>query len=62
MWSELFALPQLDEDVAREPALRRRRRNSIFWRRPRFLMRRRACRGLASALVYRGEREIIARN
>ena len=62
MWCELFALPQLDEDKAHEPAPRRRRRNAIFWRRPRFLMRRRACSGLASAEVHRGEREIIARN
>jgi Family of unknown function (DUF6101) len=62
MWSELFALPQLDEDTVREPAPRRRRRNVIFWRRPRFLMRRRACRGNASAPVHRDEREIIARN
>jgi hypothetical protein len=61
-WCELFALPQLDEDTAREPAPRRRRRNAIFWRRPRFLMRRRACSGIASAEVHRGEREIIARS
>jgi hypothetical protein len=62
MWSELFALPQLNEDTAREPAPRRRRRNAIFWRRPRFLMRRRASSGIASAPVYRDEHEIIARN
>jgi hypothetical protein len=61
MWSELFALPQLNEDEPREPAPRRRRRNAIVWRRPRFLMRRRACSGIASAEVHRGEREIIAR-
>jgi hypothetical protein len=62
MWSELFALPQLNEDTACEPAPRRRRRNAIFWRRPKFLMRRRAGGGIASAEVHRGEREIIARN
>ena len=62
MWSELFALPQLEEDTAREAAPRRRRRNAIFWRRPKFLTRRRACSGIASAEVHRGEREIIARS
>jgi hypothetical protein len=62
MWSELFALPQLDDSQPREAAPRRRRRNAIFWRRPRFLMRRRACSGIASADVHRGEREIIARS
>ena len=40
MWSELFSLPQL-QDEAREPAPRRRRRNAIRVRRPKFLMRRR---------------------
>jgi hypothetical protein len=34
----------------------------ISWRRPRFLMRRRACSGIVSAEVHRDEREIIARN
>jgi uncharacterized protein DUF6101 len=62
MWSELFALPQLDDSQPREAAPRRRRRNVISWRRPRFLMRRRACSGIASAEVHRDEREIIARN
>jgi Family of unknown function (DUF6101) len=62
MWSELFALPKVDDSKPREAAPRRRRRNAIFWRRPRFLMRRRACSGIASAEVHRGEREIIARN
>jgi hypothetical protein len=62
MWSELFALPQLNEDTACEPAPRRRRHNAIVWRRPRFLMRRRACSGIVSAEVHREEREIIARN
>ncbi|MBR0959336.1 DUF6101 family protein [Bradyrhizobium japonicum] len=60
IWSELFALPQLDEG-ARKPAARRRRANAIRARRPKFLMRRRI--GIARELpVHRGEREIIARN
>jgi hypothetical protein len=61
MWSELFALPQL-QDEAREPAPRRRRRNAISGRRPRFLMRRRIGALLNPANFFRGEREIIARN
>lgn len=60
IWSELFALPQLDEG-ARKPAPRRRRANAIRARRPKFLMRRRT--GMARELpVHHGEREIIARN
>lgn len=60
IWSELFALPQLDE-AARKPAARRRRANAIRARRPKFLMRRRA--GIKRELpVHQGEREIIARN
>src|SRR6202023_2036127 len=42
MWSEIFALPQLPEDQAREPAMRRRRHNAIRARPPKFLGRRRA--------------------
>jgi len=61
MWSELFALPQLRDDEVREPAPRRRRRNAIRWRRPRFLMRRRTGSLLNPAQVYCNEREIIAR-
>ena len=61
MWSEIFALPQL-QDTTREPAPRRRRRNAIRARRPKFLVRRRAGALLNAAGVYRGEREIIARN
>jgi hypothetical protein len=61
MWSETFALPQLD-DPASEPAPRRRRHNALRARRPRFLMRRKAGELLPWAPVYRGEREIIARN
>ncbi|MDF0522084.1 DUF6101 family protein [Bradyrhizobium yuanmingense] len=60
IWSEIFALPQLDEG-ARKPAPRRRRANAIRARRPKFLMRRRTA--MARELsVHRGEREIIARN
>ena len=62
MWSELFALPQLRDDDRREPAPRRRRRNAIRWRRPRFLVRRRIGSLLNPARIHRGEREIIARN
>ena len=61
MWSEIFALPQL-RDTAREPAPRRRRRNAIRARRPKFLLRRRAGVLRSEANVHRGEREIIARN
>ena len=62
MWSELFALPQLHDDEPREPAPRRRRRNAVRWRRPRFLMRRRIGSLLNPAQLFRGEREIISRN
>jgi hypothetical protein len=61
MWSELFALPQIN-DQAREPAPRRRRRNAIRARRPKFLMRRRIGALLNAANIFRGEREIIARD
>jgi hypothetical protein len=61
MWSEIFALPQL-QDTTREPAPRRRRRNAIRARRPKFLVRRRAGALLNPANIYRSEREIIARN
>lgn len=60
IWSEIFALPQLDEG-AHKPAPRRRRRNAIRDRRPKFLMRRRTA--MARELpIHRDEREIIARN
>jgi hypothetical protein len=60
IWSEIFALPRLDEG-ARRPAPRRRRHNAIRIRRPKFLMRRRT--SMARELpVHRDEREIIARN
>ena len=61
MWSDIFALPQL-QDTTREPAPRRRRRNAIRARRPKFLVRRRAGDLLNAAGNYRGEREIIARD
>jgi Family of unknown function (DUF6101) len=61
LWSEIFALPQL-QDNSREPAPRRRRRNAIAPRRPKFLVRRRAGNLLNPANLHRGEREIIARN
>ena len=61
-WSDIFALPQLAEEAACEPAPRRRRRNAIRARRPKFLVRRRGGAPLDSTNVHRGEREIIARN
>jgi hypothetical protein len=61
MWSDVFALPML-VDCAREPAQRRRRRNVIRARRPKFLLRRRIGSLLDEAKNYCGEREIIARN
>jgi hypothetical protein len=61
MWSDIFSLPQL-HDTSREPAPRRRRRNAIRARRPKFLVRRRAGDLLNVAGNYRGEREIIARD
>ena len=62
MWSEIFALPQLPEDKASEPAQRRRRHNAIRARRPKFLVRRRAGDLLNPANMHQGEREIIARD
>lgn len=62
-WSTTFALPQIaDDEVMREPASRRRRRNAIRERRPKFLVRRRAGSPLAALSMHRGEREIIARD
>jgi hypothetical protein len=62
MWSDIFALPQLPEDKTPQPATRRRRRNAIRARRPKFLVRRRAGYLLNPANIHQGEREIIARN
>jgi len=61
-WSDIFALPQLAEEAPCEPAQRRRRRNAIRARRPKFLLRRRGGGSLDDANVHRDEREIIARN
>ena len=61
MWSEIFSLPQLPKEKAREPAVRRRRHNAIRARRPKFLVRRRAGDLLNPANIHQGEREIIAR-
>ena len=60
MWSEIFGLPQLPEDTAREPAARRRRHNAIRGRRPKFLVRRRGGDLLNPPNIHQGEREIIA--
>jgi uncharacterized protein DUF6101 len=62
MWSDIFALPQLPEEAASEPAQRRRRQNAIRARRPKFLVRRRAGGLLNPANVHQDEREIIARD
>ncbi|MGM4991978.1 DUF6101 family protein [Tardiphaga sp. 841_E9_N1_2] len=62
MWSEIFALPQLPEEKTYEPSQRRRRRNAIRERRPKFLVRRRPGGLLGEAGVYKDEREIIARH
>jgi Family of unknown function (DUF6101) len=61
-WSEIFALPQLQDGESLEPTPRRRRRNAIRWRRPRFLMRRHVGDVLGELNVHRDEREIIARD
>lgn len=62
IWSEIFALPQLPQELAQEPAPRRRRHHIIKSRRPKFLVRRQPGDLLNPAENYRGEREIIARN
>ena len=64
MWSDLLALPQIEEenDASREPAPRRRRHNAIRTSRPKFLVRRKSGHYLAQPLVHSDEREIIARN
>lgn len=64
-WAETFALPRLTEQatlVAGEPALRRRRRNAIKARKPSILMRRKPGGDISRMGIFRGEREIIARN
>jgi len=62
IWSDIFRLPQLTEPAPREPAPRRRRRNAIRSRRPKFLVRRRVGVQLNGTSVHRDEREIIARD
>jgi Family of unknown function (DUF6101) len=62
MWSDIFALPQLPEDKAHQPAQRRRRHNAIRSRRPKFLVRRRGGDLLNPANLHQGEHEIIARD
>ena len=76
-WGRVLGLPLLVADhdgTLREPfrrlgaveigapSPRRRRRVAIKWRRPSILMRRKPGRPAAEPSVYRGEREIIARN
>ena len=61
MWSDIFALPQLHEDVL-EPAPRRRRHNAIRAMRPKFFVLWRCGDLLNAANIHQGEREIIARN
>ena len=62
MWSEIFALPQLPEELTCQPAPRRRRHHIIKARRPKFLVRRQPGDLLGPPENYRGEREIIARD
>jgi hypothetical protein len=76
-WSRVLGVPLLVDDgdgALREPfrrmgrlavgspAPRRRRRAAVKWRRPSILMRRKPGRPSSAPAVYRGEREIIARN
>ena len=76
-WSRVLGVPLLVDDgegVLREPfqrlgqisvgpaTSRKKRRAAIRWRRPSILMRRKPGRPSANPNVYRGEREIIARN
>jgi hypothetical protein len=76
-WSQVLGVPQLvadDEGGWREPFARmggvrigivrprRRRHSSIKNRRPTMALRRKAGKLGPNAAVYRGEREIIARN
>ena len=75
IWANVLGLPLLVEDAGAlrepfariggvrisEPRPRRRRRTVLKRRRPSILMRRKVSR-LGATPVYRGEREIIARN
>jgi hypothetical protein len=75
-WGHVLGVPLLVADEAgslqepferlggvriKPPCLRRRRRNAIKQRRPSILMRR-VVKRVGETAVYRGEREIIARN
>jgi hypothetical protein len=64
MWGDMFALPQIEDEseAGRDPAARRRRRNVIKDRRPKFLVRRKAGRAAMAPTIHRDEREIIARH
>ena len=62
VWSATFGLPQITEARTYEPAQRRRRRNAIRDRRPKFLVRRRVGALLNAPANYAGAREIIARD
>jgi hypothetical protein len=76
-WSNILGVPQLIGEIdgqVREafesfgalrvshPYARRRRRSAMKRRRPSILMRRKVTRTASASAVYRGEREIIARN
>ena len=76
-WSRVLGVPLLVDDgdgslrepfrrigrlAVGQPAARRRRRTAMRRRRPSILMRRKPGRPSATPTVYRGEREIIARN
>lgn len=71
VWARVLDVPLLGpEATKREPAkplsggapVARRRRGSLKLRRPSILLRRKMGRMPAAPAVYRGEREIIARN
>ena len=69
IWSDCLRLPMLEDDAMssrgltyREPTQRRRRRDAIADRRPKFLVRRRSGRSLDGMDVHRDDREIIARD
>ena len=61
-WSTALALPLLPDEKKRDPASRRRRRNVLAGRRPKFLLRRRIGAPLDALSCHVGERELIARD